>query len=160
MQKGDFVIPPIENRGSIIPPLQREGSVVPTFQKRDEEGLCSEISVKELIRISGCKMPGLRQLEKKGLITFVNKPLEIENTYGNVNSLQQHLTLTQDQQHAFDIINKKLSEPVPGVILLHGITSSGKTEVYLQAIAKAIELGRKAIFLVPEISLTSQTIKG
>ena len=159
LQKGDFVIPPIENRGSIIPPLQREGSVIPTFQKRDEGGLCTEISVKELIRISGCKMPGLRQLEKKGLITFVNKPLEIENTYGNVNSLQQHLTLTQDQQHAFDIINNKLSEPVPGVILLHGITSSGKTEVYLQAIAKAIELGRKAIFLVPEISLTSQTIK-
>ena len=125
----------------------------------DKGGLHSEINVKELIRISGCKMTGLRQLEKKGFITFVNKPFETENTPHNINSLQQHLTLTQDQQNAFDIINKKLTEHAPGVILLHGITSSGKTEVYLQTIAKALELGRRAIFLVPEISLTSQTIQ-
>lgn len=43
--------------------------------------------------------------------------------------------------------------------MLHGITGSGKTELYLQTITKALEYGRKAIYLVPEISLTPQTIQ-
>src|SRR3990172_5511170 len=118
-----------------------------------------EISAKELIHISDCQMPGLRQLEKKGFLAIQNKPQHIVDTTCDFGPLQQHLTFTEEQQNAFDIINRKLEQPKPGVILLHGITSSGKTEVYLQSIAKALEHGRKAIFLVPEISLTSQTIQ-
>lgn len=117
-----------------------------------------EISAKELVRISGCSMSGLRQLEKKGFITLENKPNDA-STHRAIDTLQQHLTLTPEQQNAFDIIDKKLMKPVPCIILLHGITGSGKTEIYLQAISKVIEQGRKAVFLVPEISLTSQTIQ-
>ncbi len=117
-----------------------------------------EISAKELVRISGCSMSGLRQLEKKGFITLENKPHDA-STHRAIDTLQQHLTLTPEQQNAFDIIDKKLMKPVPCIMLLHGITGSGKTEIYLQAIAKVIEQGRKAVFLVPEISLTSQTIQ-
>src|SRR3990167_7508312 len=118
-----------------------------------------EISAKELIHISDCKMPGLRQLEKKGFLAIQNKPQHDVDTPCDFGPLQQHLTFTEEQQNAFDIINRKLEQPKPGVILLHGITSSGKTEVYLQTIAKVLEHGRKAIFLVQEISLTSQTIQ-
>ncbi len=118
-----------------------------------------EVSAKELIRISGCKMPGLRQLEKKGLITIENKPCDVTNTMHPAGQLQQHLTLTEDQQKAFDTICKKLDEPKLCILLLHGITGSGKTELYLQTITKVLEQGRKAIYLVPEISLTPQTIQ-
>ncbi len=118
-----------------------------------------EMNAKELIQISGCKMPGLRQLEKKGFLAIQNKPQHDVDTPCDFGPLQQHLTFTEEQQNAFDIINKRLAQPDPGVILLHGITGSGKTEVYLQTIAKVLEHGRKAIFLVPEISLTSQTIQ-
>ncbi|MBI2471879.1 MAG: primosomal protein N' [Planctomycetes bacterium] len=118
-----------------------------------------EISARELIHISGCAMPGLRQLEKKGFLAINNKSPHIADTTCDFGPLQQHLTFTEEQQNAFDIINRRLAQPKPGVILLHGITGSGKTEVYLQSIAKALEQGRKAIFLVPEISLTSQTIQ-
>ena len=118
-----------------------------------------EINARELIHISGCTMPGLRQLEKKGFLTIHNKSRYIADTTCDFGPLQQHLTFTEEQQNAFDIINKRLAQPKPGVILLHGITGSGKTEVYLQSIAKVLEQGRKAIFLVPEISLTSQTIQ-
>src|SRR3972149_1281174 len=118
-----------------------------------------EISARELIRISECTMHGLRQLEKKGFLAIQNKPQHIVGTTCDFGPLQQRLTFTEEQQNAFDIINKRLAQPDPGVILLHGITGSGKTEVYLQSIAKVLEQGRKAIFLVPEISLTSQTIQ-
>ena len=90
---------------------------------------------------------------------YKNKPQHDVDTTCDFGPLQQHLTFTEEQQNAFDIINKRLAQPDPGVILLHGITGSGKTEVYLQTIAKVLEQGRKAIFLVPEISLTSQTIQ-
>ncbi len=119
----------------------------------------AEISAKELIRISGCKMPGLRQLEKKGFILLENKLPDAADMPRSIDLLQQHLPLTQEQQNAFDSVCKRLIQPKPGVILLHGITGSGKTELYLQTITKALEQGRKAIYLVPEISLTPQTIQ-
>ncbi|OQZ04890.1 MAG: primosomal protein N' [Candidatus Brocadia sp. UTAMX1] len=119
----------------------------------------AEINAKELIRISGCTMPGLRQLEKKGFVLIESRLQDAANTSRTIDPLQQHLTLTGDQQKAFDSICKKLLEPKPGVILLHGITGSGKTELYLQAITKVLEQDRKAIYLVPEISLTPQTIQ-
>lgn len=118
-----------------------------------------EISAKEVIRISGCKMPGLRQLAKKGFLTLENKLQDAANTPRNTDQLQQHLTLTQEQQNAFDTICKRLEGPKPGILLLHGITGSGKTEIYLQTISKVLDQGRKAIYLVPEISLTPQTIQ-
>jgi primosomal protein N' (replication factor Y) len=66
--------------------------------------------------------------------------------------------LTGEQQQALDIISNSLDAPAPKPVLLFGVTGSGKTEVYLQAIAKCLEQGRDAIVLVPEISLTPQTV--
>lgn len=118
-----------------------------------------EINAKELIRMGDCTMAGLRQLEKKGFITITNRLSDMITPPVVAAPLQQHFTLTQEQQIAFDTIQERLIQPTPGVVLLHGITGSGKTEIYLQTIDKVIESGRKVIFLVPEISLTSQTIQ-
>ena len=68
--------------------------------------------------------------------------------------------LTPDQSKALDAISQALDGPGGQVILLHGVTASGKTEVYLQAIAHCLELGRDAIVLVPEISLTPPLLFG
>ncbi len=136
----------------------RNNPPLSSFSKGGIEGFLCEISAKELINMSGCKMPVLRQLEKKGFITIENRLVDAVNTSCN-DPLQPHLMFTPEQQNAYDIINEKLAQPKPGVILIHGVTGSGKTEIYLQTITKVIEQGRKVIFLVPEISLTSQTIQ-
>ncbi len=69
--------------------------------------------------------------------------------------------LTSDQAQALAAVLETLENPVrsPRTLLLHGVTGSGKTEVYLRAIARVIENGRRALFLVPEISLTPQTVQ-
>lgn len=67
--------------------------------------------------------------------------------------------LTKEQTTALDQVSNSLSKKLFQVHLLHGITGSGKTEVYLQAIQQALDLGHSALLLVPEIALTTQTIE-
>jgi primosomal protein N' (replication factor Y) len=68
-------------------------------------------------------------------------------------------TLMEQQAKALELIVASIERQDPPVVLLHGVTGSGKTEVYLQAIARALELGKGAIVLVPEIALTPQTME-
>jgi primosomal protein N' (replication factor Y) len=72
----------------------------------------------------------------------------------------EHLPPTPEQRRAIEHATRALGQRRFSVILLHGVTGSGKTEVYLQAIDEALKSGRGAIILVPEISLTPQTVEG
>ena len=82
-------------------------------------------------------------------------PKSFEN--GNASSF----TLTREQADAVTRIIDAVDDPSarPRSFLLHGVTGSGKTEVYIQAIQRAVARGQQAIFLVPEISLTPQTLE-
>ena len=67
------------------------------------------------------------------------------------------MTLSADQQRAVDWVIQALESGQHETVLLHGVTGSGKTEVYIRAIEEVMRYGRQAIVLVPEISLTPQT---
>jgi primosomal protein N' (replication factor Y) (superfamily II helicase) len=67
--------------------------------------------------------------------------------------------LNDEQSSSFSAISKTLDDKAFATHLIYGVTGSGKTEVYLQAIQRALDMGRGAIMLVPEISLTAQTIE-
>ncbi len=111
-----------------------------------------------LVEQTGCSLSTLRSLEKKGLICFKRKkitrnPLSLEPVVRT-----QPLLLNQEQNQAVSSITQSVENADNTTFLLHGITGSGKTEVYLQAIAKVLEKEKSAILLVPEISLTPQTV--
>ncbi len=107
--------------------------------------------------ILGCTAAAIRSLEKKGVI----KSLEIEVFRNPIdyNKIKRTLPLlpTEDQQKAIDRISSSLT--TFNVFLLHGVTGSGKTEVFLQCIEKVLKMNKTAIVLVPEISLTPQMIQ-
>ena len=113
---------------------------------------------------TGCSKATADSLVKKGLAQFREVGVRREPfTYNNIVA-SPSLTLTPDQKAALDAIKASLGTTAekgayPGVFLLHGVTGSGKTEVYLQALAEAVKLGKKGIVLVPEIALTPQTIE-
>lgn len=118
-----------------------------------------EITVQELASISKCNTDSLYRLRDRGLITLNKRKVNDSLFAGKHFKKTYHLQLTGEQEIAVNLIKIKLRERQIGAILLKGVTGSGKTEVYLQAISEVITMGRKAIVLVPEISLTPQTIE-
>jgi primosomal protein N' (replication factor Y) len=98
-------------------------------------------------------------LEEKGLVTVRDAAVP-RNPMANrtfLRTLPQ--ALMEQQAKALALIAASIERLDPPVVLLHGVTGSGKTEVYLQAIAKTLEAGKGAIVLVPEIALTPQTME-
>ena len=98
----------------------------------------------------------LRQLERAQLLVIEDAEVRRDPLRGRILAPSMPLKLTPDQQRAVETI--LLPDPQQP-ILLHGVTGSGKTEVYLQALAALIAQGKRGIILVPEIALTTQAVQ-
>ncbi len=103
----------------------------------------------------------LKTLQEKGLVATSEKIVRSDLFEGREAVRSAPLTPNADQQKAIDLVENLFDDPQEKkrTILLFGVTNSGKTEVYLQAIGKALERGLDSIVLVPEISLTPQTVR-
>ncbi|WP_342545961.1 primosomal protein N' [Lysinibacillus sp. FSL K6-4013] len=91
----------------------------------------------------------------KGAAQFIQEEV-FRDPFTKEVSRTHALQLTSEQQVALQAITTAMDQQIAQTFLLHGVTGSGKTEVYLQAIQKVLEEGKEAIMLVPEISLTPQ----
>lgn len=120
----------------------------------------AEVWLSELRDLYQTSRATVRSLESRGLIRFEEVTLEYD-PFGH-SAIQRRLedpVLTSDQQRAVDAIVTALHEDAPQTFLLHGVTGSGKTEVYVRAIRAARAQGRRAMVLLPEIALTPQFIQ-
>ena len=116
------------------------------------------MTLSELKERAECSDSPIRTLEKNGWIKIESSTIHRDPHAGMTLLRTQPFALMKEQQTALDQMKAALDREKPGVILLHGVTGSGKTEVYLQAIQYALDQGKGAIVLVPEISLTPQTV--
>ena len=99
----------------------------------------------------------IASLAKRGLVHVEVRRMHVQEFVVAPEQREQALTLNSQQQHGLTQILAAVETQSSRPILLHGVTGSGKTEVYLQAIQQVVASGRQAIVLVPEISLTPQT---
>ena len=114
----------------------------------------------QLLRDTSSDNQTLRALAKRGLIELREEAVERDPHGDEQFVATTNLELNAEQAFALAKISDVLAAPENAKpILLHGVTGSGKTEIYLQAIRLALERGRSAIVLVPEISLTPQTVE-
>ena len=117
------------------------------------------LTPQELARVANCSPAPIATLRRKGLIrsktTRVPSARQAEVPLPH----EEHLRLNPDQQMALDAVLAALRSQQHRTLLIHGVTGSGKTEVYIQAIEEVVHYGRQAIVLVPEISLTPQTVE-
>lgn len=112
------------------------------------------------LEAAGISRDVLERMEKKGMLAREkrNKELELYGQYG-FGAAPQPVRLSAEQQRAYDALAPGLSQKKPQPALLYGVTGSGKTLVFLKLIEQCLSLGRQALVLVPEISLTPQMIR-
>ena len=105
--------------------------------------------------------PALRRLETRGLVSLAPRAMRRRPAQHHLSSVSSSPpTLNQEQGHALEAILGALrgDRNRPREFLLHGVTGSGKTEIFLQAVSATLAAGASAIVLVPEISLTPQAL--
>ena len=114
----------------------------------------------ELVRaLPGVTPLNISALREKGLIK-ISETEAVRNPYAEYskNARRDEIVLTSSQSEAYKTIESLLYENVPRAALLFGITGSGKTKVIMRAIDETLAMGKNVIMMVPEISLTPQTV--
>jgi primosomal protein N' (replication factor Y) len=132
-------------------PKQRE-AVMTLFMM--QSGHLNDITKKQLIQRANVTGAVIRSLVSKGILVEIKK--EIDRVLDNEEEGIDLYELNEDQSRALQEI--KSSFEIPKTVLLHGVTSSGKTQLYVELIKEQLEKGNQSLYLLPEIALTTQLI--
>lgn len=164
----------LPNRGTGVPPVELHGrdghatlsspkqkAILEILQKANAVDMDSAIQKNELLELADCTDAPLKQLHRKQFVIISQKEiLRAQPVIPEGLALESRdITLNDDQQKALDFICGQIANAGFGVSVLHGVTDSGKTEVYIRAIQSCIDAGKQAIVLLPEIALTAQTVQ-
>jgi len=143
------IIPSLERKratqqAKLLKLLATEAGPIPLLEARQRLGFSSAV---------------VQALSRRGLVSIEEIRVQRDPLAHRTFVPASPPTLITAQEEAWSEISAAMERPAGGtVFLLHGVTGSGKTEIYLRALARAISMGRRAIVLVPEIALTPQTI--
>ncbi len=114
------------------------------------------LPMEELLRHSGAARDSARRLADRGLLRLESRPVRLPELQGEPEP--DPFALNADQAAAMDALRGQLGGGFSATVL-HGVTGSGKTEVYVRAIREVVAAGRQALLMVPEIALATQTLQ-
>ena len=141
---------------------KKQKKIITYLRQRKAFGPDSAIELQGLLDAAGCGREPLKRLAEKKVVKIAQKTIlkSLPVIPKGISMKQEgHILLNEDQQKALDSLKAQIDSDEFGVTLLHGVTDSGKTELYIRAIRKVLENGKSAIVLLPEIALTAQTVQ-
>jgi primosomal protein N' (replication factor Y) len=141
---------------------KKQKAIVKHLLRRQALDPVSAVELQNFLKAAGCGKEPLKRLAEKQLLKISQKTILKSLPAipkGMSIKAESHIVLNEDQQKVLDSIRAQLASDKFGVTLLHGVTDSGKTELYIRAIQKVLQKGRSAIVLLPEIALTAQTVQ-
>ena len=141
-------------RHAVIAKLVELAGVTAALKLKNPK-LLREVSRAELLKEAGVAPSALLGLKAKGVVETYD--FEVNRLRAFTGSVNDSITLSPAQQEAYDGICRAFSDK--DVCLLHGVTSSGKTEIYIQLMKQCLARGKRVLYMLPEIALTTQITK-
>lgn len=140
---------------------KKQKRIVEYLQTKKALDSDSAVELQSLLAEIDCTSEPLKELAEKQLIKIVRKTIlkSLPAIPAGMAIKTDRVILNQEQQKALAHFKTKIDSGVFGVTLLHGVTDSGKTELYIRAIEMVLRKGKSAIVLLPEIALTAQTVQ-
>ncbi len=149
----------------LVKPVSEVYELIPEIESRSPKQVSilleliskrkKDVKQSDLLKKTGASQSSIHSLEEKGMITVFEKEVERRFSESFVEE-QVEFKLSKDQQNAISEVEKFISAKKFQTFLLHGVTGSGKTQVYIELIKKVLGQNQTALLLVPEISLTPQ----
>ena len=151
--------PPEEVAADLRSVAQKQ--IISFLSEREAVTADSAVEVDELIAAVDCRSPVVKRLAEKGIVKIAVKKVlsALPAVPESMANPEREVVLNDDQQQGLAQIVRQIESGRFGVTLLHGVTDSGKTELYIRAIEAVVAKGKAAIVLLPEIALTAQTVQ-
>lgn len=140
---------------------KKQKQIVEYLQQKKAFNSESAVELQGLLTELGCTNEPIKGLAEKQLIKIIRKTIlkSLPAIPAGMAIKTDRVVLNEGQQKALAHFDAEIDSGVFGVTLLHGVTDSGKTELYIRAIEAVLQKGKSAIVLLPEIALTAQTVQ-
>ncbi|MHC4123311.1 MAG: replication restart helicase PriA [Planctomycetota bacterium] len=140
---------------------KKQKQIIDLLQVREAYIVENAVGIEEVLNEVGCKVGPVKSLAQKLIVKQIVKEVlkDLPAIPEGMVIKSDAVALNQGQKKAYSNIKEKIESDGFGVTLLHGVTDSGKTELYIRAIEYCLKKGRSAVVLLPEIALTAQTVQ-
>ncbi len=140
---------------------KKQKQIVKLLQTKKASATETALELQKILEAIGCTNQPVKKLAEKQIVKIAQKTIlkALPAIPKGMSIKADKVVLNEDQRKALASINARIDSGRFGVTLLHGVTDSGKTEIYIRAVEAVLQKGKTAIVLLPEIALTAQTVQ-